>query len=75
MVRAAEGGRDFVVDLPSMIALRSIVRPPYDVPVSIDAVVGGRVAVERATSRPSGDLVLLRAGNSANDGHEGVVSR
>lgn len=59
VVASAEGGRMSVIDLPAVIALRSVVRPENEIPVGIDAVVGGRMAVERATRRPCGDLLAF----------------
>lgn len=58
-IQPAERGGMGVIDLPSVIALRAVMRPENEVPVSVDAVFGGRVALDRATSRPSGDLLLF----------------
>ncbi len=57
VVGAAQGGRKDVVDLPAIIALRSVVRPPNDIPVSIESVNGGVELLEWLTRRPSGELI------------------
>ena len=59
-VPTAEGARCPVVDFPPILALLSVVRPDKQIPVVVDAVNGGREAVERATRRPSGDLLLFK---------------
>ena len=63
----AQGGRDDVIDLPSILALRTVVGPEDQGPVSIDSIFGLREALDRATCRPSGELVLFRAGESDGD--------
>lgn len=58
-VRPAERGRENVIDLPAILALRSIVRPENQCPVGVDAILGLREALDRATCRPSGELIAF----------------
>ncbi len=62
MVGAAEGGGQDVVDLPALLALRSVVIPPNHVPVSIHAVKGGVELMERLAGQPRGELVAFKPG-------------
>ena len=57
--QAAKRAGNDVVDLPAILALRSMVRPGNDVPIPIDAVVGGVMALEGIARRPGGELLLF----------------
>lgn len=58
-ISTAEGQGDNVIDFPSVLALLSVVVPHDQVPVSVDAIFGGRDALDRATRLPRGDLLLF----------------
>ncbi len=60
IIQAAERAWVDVVDLPSILALRSVVLPPNDVPVVIDPGVFARLTYDRTALQPSCNLLVFK---------------